>query len=864
MSTLTFPDTYNMVSFLEKPAESDGFHEIIDFLNANQIHYALTVNPTIYTSCIEQCWAIAKVKTVNGERQIQALVDKKKVIITETSIRSDLYLKDADGTDCLPTATIFEELAEGGEGGEGGGGRGGLILLVYINAAKLKLMLLSYCCQIWATTKVKTVNEEHQIQALVDKNKVIITETSIRSDLHLEDADEKKAGFKTYNFKRLYKVGVTRRVESSDDESLGAQEDASKQGRSRIKAIDRDTKVTLVETQRRNDKNDDNLMFDTGVFDGDEIVVETEEPVINAATTTKSIPVSTDEIDLAQEITLAQALAAMKSAKPKEKDVVQESSENVSTATTMVSTATTTVVATPAITTPPQQRAKGIAFREPVESTVTTTVPSQKSKDKGKAIMIEPEKPLKKKDQIELDEELAREIEAEEQAELERIQKERAAQEEASRAAIYEEWDNEQAMMEADYELAANLQENEREAMSIEEKSRRLAELIRERKKFFAAQRAEAIRNKPPTKTQRRNQMIQYLKNMAGYSYAQLKDKSFDEVQKLFEKHMKWINSLVPMEEDLPSEKVQKEEGNEKKAEGSSRKKSIDRKRAKDKQEQESSKRQRVEDDKEEEELKKCFELAKEEDVAINAIPLATKVPFIGFQIHTRGKPGYYETFRADGSSKLYHVFSQPLSEFDREDLVNLWKLVQAKHGDNRPDEDFERVLWGDLRVMFEPNVESKVWRSLQGYKRYPLTPITITNMLNKKLQVDQWNEMVYQLLKLMIQKMNIKFRGGLLGLKGFLKLLLLSTAGTKVNAAGLQLLEELLLEDVMIKTKMKNPLLDQTEGRSERDQARKCKSAQEEEHGPRVDDLEELLHQEFNIGNDDVSLVREIIVVDE
>ncbi|GJR80939.1 hypothetical protein Tco_0151724 [Tanacetum coccineum] len=103
-----------MVAFLEKPTESDGFHEIIDFLNANQIHYALTVNPTIYTSCIEQFWATAKVKTVNGERQIQALVDKKKVIITETSIRSDLHLEDADGTDCLPTATIFEELARMG------------------------------------------------------------------------------------------------------------------------------------------------------------------------------------------------------------------------------------------------------------------------------------------------------------------------------------------------------------------------------------------------------------------------------------------------------------------------------------------------------------------------------------------------------------------------------------------------------------------------------------------------------------------------------------------------------------------------------------------------------------------------------
>ncbi|GKA89292.1 hypothetical protein Tco_0811104 [Tanacetum coccineum] len=114
MSTPKFADTYNLVAFLEKPKESNGFEEIIDFLNASSVQYALTVNPTIYTSCIEQFRATAKVKTINRERQLQALVDKKKVIITETSIRSDLNLEDAGGTDCLPTATIFEELARMG------------------------------------------------------------------------------------------------------------------------------------------------------------------------------------------------------------------------------------------------------------------------------------------------------------------------------------------------------------------------------------------------------------------------------------------------------------------------------------------------------------------------------------------------------------------------------------------------------------------------------------------------------------------------------------------------------------------------------------------------------------------------------
>ncbi|GJZ80088.1 hypothetical protein Tco_0644925 [Tanacetum coccineum] len=110
MAALKFASSHNMVVFLDKPTKSDGFEQIVDFLNAHPIKYALTVNPTIYTSCIEQFWATAKVKTVNGEVQIQPLVDKKKVIVTEASIRRDLQLADENGTECLPIATIFAEL----------------------------------------------------------------------------------------------------------------------------------------------------------------------------------------------------------------------------------------------------------------------------------------------------------------------------------------------------------------------------------------------------------------------------------------------------------------------------------------------------------------------------------------------------------------------------------------------------------------------------------------------------------------------------------------------------------------------------------------------------------------------------------
>ncbi|GKE63058.1 hypothetical protein Tco_1513425, partial [Tanacetum coccineum] len=111
MANLKFADTRNMVAFLSKPTESEGFEQIVDFLNANPIRYALTINPTIYISYIEQFWATLKEKTVNGEVHLHALVDGKKIIITKSIVRRDLQLQDAKGVDCLSNATIFKQFA---------------------------------------------------------------------------------------------------------------------------------------------------------------------------------------------------------------------------------------------------------------------------------------------------------------------------------------------------------------------------------------------------------------------------------------------------------------------------------------------------------------------------------------------------------------------------------------------------------------------------------------------------------------------------------------------------------------------------------------------------------------------------------
>nr|GEZ46128.1 xylulose kinase-1 [Tanacetum cinerariifolium] len=111
---LSFADTHNMIAYLTKSDASEGFNQIIDFLNASLIQYALTVNPNIYVSCIKQFWSSISIKKVNDVVRLQALIDRKKVIITEATVREALRLDDAESIDCLPNEEIFIELSRMG------------------------------------------------------------------------------------------------------------------------------------------------------------------------------------------------------------------------------------------------------------------------------------------------------------------------------------------------------------------------------------------------------------------------------------------------------------------------------------------------------------------------------------------------------------------------------------------------------------------------------------------------------------------------------------------------------------------------------------------------------------------------------
>nr|GEU31463.1 Gag-Pol polyprotein [Tanacetum cinerariifolium] len=269
---------------------------------------------------------------------------------------------------------------------------------------------------------------------------------------------EKKQRSRTHKLKRLYKVGLTTRVESfDDDEDLG--EDASKQGR--ISDIDADEGITLVST------HDDAEMFNADKdLHGEEVfVAQQDENVIEK------------EVDAAQ---------------------------------VQVTTA----------------KAKGIIFHEPEESTTTTTttIPKPKSQDKGKAKMIEEHVKLKKKDQIQLDEEVSLKLQAKFEKEQRLASEKAQKQEEEANIALIESWDDVQAKINADYQLAERLQAEEQQELNDEEKATLFMQLLKKRRKFLEAKRIEENRNKPPTQAQQRKIMCTYLKNMEGKKLTDLKN----------------------------------------------------------------------------------------------------------------------------------------------------------------------------------------------------------------------------------------------------------------------------------------------------------------------------------------------------
>nr|GEU69769.1 putative ribonuclease H-like domain-containing protein [Tanacetum cinerariifolium] len=494
----------------------EGFEQIVDFLSAHTLRYAITVNPTIYESCIEQFWSTSMTKTINGESQIHARVDAKERIITESSVRRDLRLADEDGVDCLPNSTIFENLELMGKPKRKNSQvpqpigstehvtdeavhkeRGDRLVRAATTTSSLEAEQDNG--NIDKTQSKTTPNEASSLgttsgggprcqNAIGDtiaqtrfENVSKLSNDSLLARDNTLQSDEDSM--------KLNEVMELSRVDSSKDEpSLG--NNASKQGR-KIHNIDVDEDITLINDQ------DDAEMFNVTDLHGEEVNVT--------------------------------ALAELRDSKPK---------------------------------------VKGI---------------------EGKGIMVEERVKPKKKEQIRLDEEVALKLQTEFDEEEQRLARERAQKEQEVNSALIEEWNDIQAKI---------------DKVLCSKGSRR---------------KEEQTTNTSSTK----KIMCTYLKNMKEKKLKNLKNKSFDSIQKMFNKGFKRVNTSEPISSEL--------------VEGSS-------KRAREEIEQERSKKQK-----------------------------SPKI--VDWKIHKEGKKSYYQILRADGNSKMYMVFNRMLKDFDREDLGDLYIL---------------------------------------------------------------------------------------------------------------------------------------------------------------------------------------------
>ncbi|GJS47139.1 hypothetical protein Tco_0597260, partial [Tanacetum coccineum] len=189
------------------------------------------------------------------------------------------------------------------------------------------------------------------------------------------------------------------------------------------------------------------------------------------------------------------------------------------------------------------------------------------------------------------------------------------------------------------------------------------------------------------------------------------------------------------------------------------------------------AKKQKVEQDDEKEELKKYLDIVPREDVAVDVESLSTKYPIVDWKTYTLSENFmYYKIIRGDGSSKNYKILSEMLYDFDRQDIMELYRLVKERYSSSKP-EGYDLMLWGDLHTLFEPDEESEIWMNQNEYnliswslcdlcgvhillmqngiaihmlteKKYPLSQEMISKMLSKRLEVDHESTQAYELLK--------------------------------------------------------------------------------------------------------------------
>nr|GEZ61795.1 hypothetical protein [Tanacetum cinerariifolium] len=468
--SLTFADTHNMVAYLNKSDASEGFNQVIDFLNGSYIKYALTVNPNIYVSCIKQFWNTIVVKQTNDVTRLEALVDRKKVVITEAAIRDVLH--------CLPNEEIFADLARMGY--EKPSTKLTFYKAFFSSQWKFLIHTILLVRNVDNTSKFYMYprfiqllirNQLEQVQDDVDDAAAQGADTAVQGDdVHKPSIPsptpptpppQQSQDLPSTSQEVLDAcAALTRRVEHLEYDKVAQALEITKLKR-RVKKLEKGNRVKgrMIDDL---DKDDDVVLMD------DKEEEKKEEEAKDDQVQGRQAKIYKIDMDHASKVLSMQEDDPAK---------VQELVDVVTTAKliTKVVTAASEIV-TAASTT--------IFAAEPqVPAAAITT--AALSKDKGIGIMVEESKPMKKKEQVEMDEEYASKLHKELNKDI-------------------------------DWDVAIKL---------VKQKA----------KEDPFVQRYPVMKKRPQTKAQARNNMIMYLKNVVGFRLDYFKGMSYEDVRPIFE-----------------------------------------------------------------------------------------------------------------------------------------------------------------------------------------------------------------------------------------------------------------------------------------------------------------------------------------
>nr|GEW51896.1 hypothetical protein [Tanacetum cinerariifolium] len=717
-----------MIAILEKSEHNVDFHQIVDFVEASHIRYALTINPTVYVSHIRQFWSTARIKTTNKGTKILATVDElfENLALMGYNILPNQKFTFQKGfnefssniaTDvvCLATNRVYNFSKMIFDAMVRNVNNKGSKFLIYprVNSPSFSGRTVPLFVTMLVTDGEGsgTPTEPHHTTSPETQQS---PHNSPSSPLHQTKTTEtvptssptEIPTLRQYS-RRAKRIAQSIALPTAADEPASLLRDDSQEE-------DFPTVFGLkVGQDRENIIKTSALPHDSTPnvtsFDADEGSMQHQlQELTDLCTrlqrqqTEMALKINAQDLEISNlkarikfledkdgggaETFGEEATIKGRSLETGEEASVEKSTERGSNDTEELVNVLTSMDATniptsrvQAVSVPPVTEIPTIGIPTnsglvPTVSTIFTTasVVTPYSRRKGKEKMVESDTSKKKKLQEQIDVQVAREMEEQMAREDQRMNEQIARDAEIARIHAKEEL---KMMIDgldrSNGVIARHLHEYEQAAadLTIGEKIELINELVKYQEHHAQILKYQAQQSKPLSKKQQREFYMSVLKSHSGWKTKHFRGKRM--------------------------------------------------KRKGFKLEQESAKKMKTSEEVSEEDLKERMHLVPVEEVYVEA--LQVKHPIIVWEIHTEGKRDYRKIIRLGGHTTVYQFFVDMLKIFDREDLNQLWALVKETLSIRQASSDKEKELWVELKRLFEPDIEDQLWTHIQTLMHDPV-----------------------------------------------------------------------------------------------------------------------------------------------